>query len=356
MKRFNHFFRTFIIVSILFFLFTTNVNSQESKSGFWKGWAINANGGLSLFYGDIENYTFYKATENNSEYSFGFGGMLIKQLSPMFSLRGQLYYGYLSGTKRRAHKWFEGDVFESSLNTTLDLTNLILGKKDRFLSAYAMVGIGLAQWRTSLMVHPTNEEIRENGYKGGSGFNERTLEAVIPFGLGLDFRLSNHWDIILEGTLRPVNSDLLDANEGGFQFDFYSYIFTGITYRFGKKKEVESTLPPPVIAVSEQEQEEPIEEVIIVEEIEPEPEEIVIVEEKKDEFQELEEQLIDADSETGMYDTPWPGVTFTVQIAASKKRVPTTTMADKFELSGVVNLNQGDGWYRYSIGNYVKYW
>ena len=359
MKTYIRFFRLYFILTILFFVITVDVNSQQqSKSGFWSGWSLNANAGLSLFYGDIENYEFYKAFENNNEYRFGFGGMLGKQLSPLFSLRGQLFYGDLSGTKRKANKWFEGDVFESSLSTTLDLTNLFLGKKDRLLGVYAMVGIGLAQWRTSLMVHPTNEAIRENGYKGGSGFDERTVEAVIPFGLGLDFRLSDHWNIIVEGTLRPVNSDLLDANEGGFQFDFYSYNFVGITYNFGGKKTMEPVMPPKVIAVREEDEfvEEPVEEVIITEEIIAEPEEIVIIEEKKDEHLELEEKLLDADSETGMYETPWPGVTFTVQIAASKKRVPTTTMADKFDLSGIVNLNQGDGWYRYSIGNYVKYW
>ena len=37
---------------------------QENPSKFWQGWSINVNGGASLFYGDVENYDFYKVFDD----------------------------------------------------------------------------------------------------------------------------------------------------------------------------------------------------------------------------------------------------------------------------------------------------
>jgi len=350
MKTLKRFFRIQFYLTILLSVFFITVNSQETNNGLWSGWSVNVNGGANLFYGDIENYRYYKSFSNNSEWRFAYGFMIQKRFSPLFSIRGQFLKGNLSGTKRETNKWFEADIMETSLSATLDLINLIWGQKTRTVSVYAMAGIGLSNWTTDLKNFETNENIGGNGHNTGRGIGGRTLEGVLPFGLGIDFRLSDHWNINVEGTLRPVNSDLLDAYEGGFKFDFYSYDFVGITYNFGKKKEKEPLLPTEELIVQETVQ--------IPEEIEPQPQEelIPVKDEIEEEFRKLEKELLEADAETGIYESPWKGVEFTVQIAASKIRIDPQKFASKYNLNNEVKVNYGNGWYRYSVGSYIKFW
>lgn len=322
-------------------------SAQSETENPWKAWSVNVNGGVSLCYGDVQNYRFYKVFENNSEWRFGGGIMLQKQFNPYFTLRGQLFYGELSGTKRKSNIWFEGDLFEMSLSGKLDFINLIFGPKVRKFSFYGMLGIGIVQWRTSLMDFTTNDQIGGNGNMGG-GINGRTLETVIPFGLGVDYNINERWVLNLEGSLRPVNSDVLDGKSGGFQFDFYSYNFIGVTYKFVKRKEKPLTLPAEEIAVVAEPEIEPE-----IQEAEPEVE--VVVEEIPP-VKTLEEKLLDKEAETGLYESPWPGVNFTVQIAASKTISDPQVIADKYKISAKINQNSGGGWNRFSMGNFIKYW
>jgi len=322
------------------------LSAQENPSKFWQGWSINVNGGASLFYGDVENYDYYKVFRDNSEWRFGFGGMLQKQLNPYFTFRGQIFYGQLSGTKRRANIWFEGDVFETSLSGKLDLINVFWGPEERKFSFYGMLGVGLVQWKTELKDFTTNEPIGGNG-NVGSGINGRTLEPVLPFGFGIDYNINERWAINIEGSWRPVNSDKLDATEGGSQYDLYSYNFIGLTYKFVKRKEKPLILPSEELAV---------EEVMVEPLIEPVEEQVEIVQEETPVVKTLEEKLLDAEARTGLYESPWPGVEFTVQIAASKAISDPAVIEKKFGLPNQANVHHADGWYRFSMGSYIKYW
>ncbi len=332
---------SFLIISIFIF---NNLSAQDDRPAFWKGWSLNANGGANLFYGDTDNYRFYRVFRNNSEWRFGYSLMLQKELSPLFTLRGQLMHGQLSGTKRKDTIWFEGDIIETSMSLKLDVTGLIWGVSDRKFSIYAMAGIGLAHWETELKNLRTNDVIKGNGHKTGSGLFRRTMEPVFPFGMGVDYQFARRWSLNLEGTLRPVNSDKLDANEGGFAYDFYSYNFVGITYHFIKREKKKPEIPPREIVY-----EEPVEV--------PEPSFKPTVKEPPAEpAPTLEDQLLEAEKGSGLYDSPWPGVEFRVQVAASKTVDDPEMIRKKYNLPGELEMNEGDGWYRYSMGGFVKYW
>ena len=70
----------------------------------------------------------------------------------------------------------------------------------------------------------------------------------------------------------------------------------------------------------------------------------------------LEERLLDAEYRSGIYESRWPGVEFTVQIAASKSISDPEVIKKKFDLSGDVEVVKGGDWYRFSIGHFIKYW
>ena len=341
--------RRLLLIISLFILFN-NIHAQEKQSKFWKGWGLTAGWGPSLFYGDTENYRIYKVFENNNEWRFGYTAMLEKKLSSVFTLRGQLMYGELSGTKRKDNIWFEGDLVETSINLKADLINLFGNIKDRKLTVYAMAGIGFTHWQTELMDKSTNEVIASNGIEEGGGFSERTTETVIPMGLGIDYNISPKFTFALEGTMRPVNSDLLDANVGGFGYDFYGYFFASVTYHFVRTEKAIPEMPPEVIAYEEPEVvPAPVEEPV-VEEPPKEPEPV-----QEPELT-IDEKLIKAEENTGIYESPWPDVEFRVQIAASKIALdPQKVQKDK-NLPGDLKVNEGGGWYRYSAGGFIKYW
>ncbi len=338
-------------LTLLIFIFVYQPSfPQNSERGLKNGWSVNVNAGPNLFYGDIDNYRFYRVFRNNSEWRIAYGLMLQKKVSPLFTLRGQILNGKLSGSKRKDGTWFENSVIETSMSATLDLTNLVLGNKKRFMSVYAMAGIGLSHWKTELKDRESDQGISGNGHNTGSGLFGRTLEGVVPFGMGANFRVNDRWSINLEGTLRPVNSDVLDGNSGGYPFDFYSYNFVGVTYNFGAKEKKTPKLPSKEMIAVETPQ---------VKEKEPEnpvKEPMEIAETKKIQAKTLEDLLLEEDAKTGMYESPWPGVEFTVQIAASKTLIDPKKIAAQFNISGTVTVSEEGGWYRYTIGRQIKYW
>ncbi|MCD4695588.1 MAG: hypothetical protein K8S16_05035 [Bacteroidales bacterium] len=349
-----------LIISYLL-LTSFTLSSQEKDNSLWKNWSVNVNGGASLFYGDIENYEFYPTTTNKNEWRFGYGIMLQKKFGDFFSVRGQLFNGKLAGSKRAYQYWFEANILETSISGTLNISNILKRRDDRLINIYGTLGIGFANWETELKQFHSDEIINENGKdNSGSGLFGRTIEPVIPFGLGIDFNLNDHWSVIFEGSLRPVNSDKLDAKVGAFQYDFYSYNFVGITYKFGPYEEDLPILPAEDLIAEETiiEEAETEPEVIIDTEPEIEPEEIAVEETKPipDPNKTIDEKLLDKEYRTGMYESPWPGVDFTVQIAASRKQMDPEQFKIKYGLSSDVIIHKGEGWYRYSIGNYIKYW
>jgi len=343
-----------LVIALVILLFSLHTYSQETeeKKGFWSGWSINVNAGPNLAYTDIDNYRFWRVTNNNNEWRLGYGIILQKKVHPLIQVRGQIMNGKLSGTKRKYKYWFEADILETSLSATLDLVGLFWGSKVRLVTFYGMGGIGFAQWKTDLMTYKTNEPLGGNGHNTGSGLWGRTMEPVIPFGLGLDFNLGYHWNINVEGSLRFVNSDVLDGKEGGFKYDFYSYNFVGITYKFKKRRPKEPTMPPEDLIAEEEPQEfkRPVPDKT------PQEKRVIVDKEQQNLLKLLQEKMLEEDAKAGMYESPWQGVEFTVQVAAARTAIDPSVFQKNLNISGTITRTHNEGWYYYSIGKYIKYW
>lgn len=224
-------------------LLTVQLYCQDSihhKNSFKEGWMININTGPNLYHGDINQYDFapYK-----KDWALAYGLIIGKQFNPVFSLRGQLINGKIKGTKINygdgapANLRSETDIFEYSLEAIANFSNWIApGNPERKLSVYGYAGLGMANWKAKLKDTKLNKVISGNG-TAGKGIGERTSEAVIPVGLGFDYRINPNWGVNLETSIRAVNSDILDAADGGFEYDYYNYSFLGITYQFKSKVE-----------------------------------------------------------------------------------------------------------------------
>lgn len=218
---------------------TKKSDTPFKSNNFEKYWSVNANIGANLFYGDLNVYRWYPVIENNNMWKLGYGLTLNRQFSPIFGLRAQLLNGKLSGTKRQyddgspCNEYFDANLFELNFNATINFSNLLFKyNPERKFSVYGFLGIGIANWETEKKDLITDALIARNGYDKAGGTFKRTNETVVPAGLGINYRLTDNWDINLEGSLRPVNNDILDATEGGFDYDIYSYNSLGVTYKF----------------------------------------------------------------------------------------------------------------------------
>ncbi len=135
-----------------------------------------------------------------------------------------------------------------------------------------------------------------------------------------------------------------------------------------RKSTLDSTVTISKTIIPEKKNEEvpviPVEEKVTV--VKETPVAISATEEPKEEIVEvpyeverkksLEERLLDAEYRSGLYEARWPGVEFTIQIAASRSISDPEDIKKKFGLSGNVKVVKVDEWYRFTTGSYIKYW
>lgn len=224
----------------LFFCFVYSSIAQETKSSkpelFNGPWQVGICIGPDFYYGDLNKYQF----GISRSVSFAGGLSVVRQITNVIGARGQLLVGGLNGRKEITYegnpavKQFRGAFLEFNINGTINFSNLFSDyKPSRHFFVYGTLGIGFTNWNT-------REEDMSNGivyYSTPDPRRWRTA-AVIPFGLGAIYQLTDKLNLNLEWTFRMATSDLLDQTVGGFKFDFYDYLSVGVSLNLGvlKKK------------------------------------------------------------------------------------------------------------------------
>mgnify|MGYP006278767959 CR=1 FL=1 len=197
---------------------------QGGKANFSKHWYISLNGGISQFWGDIQDQN---PIEKLSDDKFMGGVTLGHQLSPVFGLRGNMNYGSMYSSKVDVTPELEADMstmLDYSLQATVSFVNLFSAyNPDRKFDFYGFTGIGFSNWETELRNKNTGQVLGGNGGSDASnGPLELTTEGFIPVGAGISYDLSDALSLGLEQVWNGVNSNIVDAREGGFDYDIYS--------------------------------------------------------------------------------------------------------------------------------------
>ncbi|MEI8203897.1 MAG: OmpA family protein [Bacteroidota bacterium] len=228
-------------ITLLFILLPTLLLAQEPLKKTWDNWSLNVNGGQTLFIGDIsKNFEFYRPSLEETASAFGI--ILSKDLSCVFSLRGQLMYGSLYGKKDvfkgggAANRYFKAIYWNYNINTAIDLARLF-GKcdPDRKFSFYGVIGIGFTNFKTKLYNTLTDQVIASWGYgRPEDGTHYWVTDITVPIGLGMSYKIGKRFSVSLESTLNMVNTEKLDATKGMFSKDGYYYTSVGITYNLSK--------------------------------------------------------------------------------------------------------------------------
>ncbi len=365
----NKYFLSLFFAAICF-VFSSSAKAQKiiPKKTFPSYWEVGINSGSSLFFGDVKQNPIIPVSTDNNEWRLGGSFMAGYQFNYIFGLRGQALYGQLAGTKRAANYFFESDYIEFNVNTTINLNNL-LGKNrtDRFATAYLLAGIGITNYNSIIYTLSTGIEKRRIGFGSGSGIKGRTLEGILVGGVGVNFRINNHFIVNFETANRIMNSDEMDGWVKGFKYDVYNYTSIGLSYRFGNRK-AKSPQKPPVVTHQN------------MQEVPPVPSKSAA--KKKPCTVEIQPVMPPATSNTAeaknqqttvvtehpprkhavktiekVTTPPRPVLKFSVQIRAKYgQSIPLEWLSKKYGLpQSEIRENKHNGYYIYTVGSYLTY-
>lgn len=353
---------------LILLLLTVHAHSQTQGvlgRRFIDNWSIGISAGPNIFFGDLKVYRLVPVSNNMNEWRAGGSVYLIRQLSHLFSLRGQLFYGEIAGTRRQysdgapCNQYFEGYMAEPSLNIMINFMNLFGYNPTRRFFLYGTIGVGMTYWHTRKYDLITHAQIGE----AGQNFPDWTKEGSIPAGLGAYYNIGDKLNLGLEWSIKGINTDLLDATKGGFEYDMTSYLSVNVTYNFNKSNPATLKTPnagknmgpqPPRPDLPEAPKPEPKKENLVPR---PEVARPVIIDTlpQRPLVQPSANAAASADSLSETQSGPIQnGLSFRVQIYAFRTdEYDPETIRERFSLTQPVYKEYTGGWYRYTVGSFT---
>ncbi len=227
-----------VALSAILLLISMNVtanNHHEEQGNDYNKFSFTLNGGVFTGFTDIKEKPFFHHAD---ELTFGGGLKLNYHMSPVFTLQGNFLYGELKGFDSAEQLNFENQFFEATLHGRLSINSLVIPNSsiNERINFYGFAGAGLLAYRSRVFPDGSTTPIRYYGYNN-NGLDKHDLkpELVIPFGIGVNFRLSERVDLGFETGFRYTTSDRLDAwPVTGSRKDMYNYTSVGFTFRLGR--------------------------------------------------------------------------------------------------------------------------
>lgn len=232
-----------------FFILSHSINAQNSLQMVaiednQSPWSVSFSGGTSVFFGDVKQNPIFPTLINKSELRYVAAVGVERRLSPSFSLRGELSYSHVVGTRRAWNRHFQAFVYQSNLSLLLYPVNAIWGHNpNRIANLYLHAGSGIVNYNSTLYALDFGQVIRSSGYGNGRGIDGMTLGVVAVGGLGVDFPLSKRFDLKIELSQHLLLNDELDLVASGFKYDMYNQFSVGFKYHFGRSKADGAVVP-----------------------------------------------------------------------------------------------------------------
>jgi hypothetical protein len=190
-----------------------------------KNWSITANGGKTSFFGEVSLYDDELTEKLSKEGAWGFGVGLSNQVSPVFSLGGELIFCTLKGASTRSR--FESNITEYSFNTTINLVNMLMPDNDANFFVYGKLGLGQFSFKSNLIF---DDPSKEDKYT-----ESKAPEFAFLLGGGVYYVVSHSFNINAEMVARLANNDKLDGTINKNDKDYYSYLSVGLSYKINNK-------------------------------------------------------------------------------------------------------------------------
>lgn len=361
-----------LLFILIIFFFINNAYAQRIKPNRWY---ISADGGVSVFFGDVKRYDYIPDVEESpTEIKPMFSGSVGKEISKVFGIRSQVVYGGLSGHKKSADYNFSSKLIGAHLMADINLVYLLTNTRfgNSRLNVLASIGGGYMQWNSTLY-HDTpqknGDDIMAASYDGSLSF---------PGSLSIEYMLNKNLSINAQGMLYVVSSDEVDAKPGGIKLDMVNYNSLGLVFKIkskrkAKRSKINYALDPELyepqpkddqeeIAVQEEKLQPPVATKPVEEKNQmPKTDESVAQNDVgKDEFpidHELEKEAIKKETWTPINKDAWPDIVFSVQILASKAQYDPKDLMEKYNIKqNIYEKEDTDSLHKYVVGKYNKLW
>ena len=213
----------------------------------YNSWSVAAGIGPVFMYSDLREYTLFP----DRDVHFGSSVWVTKHLVPAFAVELQYLQSDMSGVEGRYG--FEGDLIDLSVNGIAIINQMLPdpGPVNDHWNFYLKIGVGSTLFRSRLLHRETGDVVRRNeiydtensdyvvlGYdKSDAGqTSSRQKEIVVPFGVGIMYRINHSFDVGLESILRFSAADNLDNILTGATNDRYLFTALNLSYKFGDKE------------------------------------------------------------------------------------------------------------------------
>ena len=193
--------------------------------------SFGISGGLLIPFTDVKEQNFMPAS---GEDGFGAGLMLNYHVSPVLTLQTNFLFGEMTGISTDDNRKFETEMMHASLTANVSLNGLLAPRSstNRWMNLYGFTGLGAVAFESRLMELQTGNVLRYPYDETQEG--ETHYAWVIPFGLGVNFRVSDRVDIGVKSSFQYAMTDELDARVvTGSRKDMYNYTSVGFTFRLG---------------------------------------------------------------------------------------------------------------------------
>lgn len=368
--------RNYRLLYLVIILFITSASfAQKIKPNRWY---VTADGGVSVFFGDVKRYDYVPDVQSPSELKPMFSGSVGKELSKVFGIRSQFLYGGLSGHKKSADYNFKSFLLGAHVMADINLVYLMTNTRfgNSRLNVLASVGGGYMQWNTTLYY--------DTPLKDGTDIMNTSNDGNLSFpgSLSIEYLINRSLSVTAQGMLYVISSDEVDAKPGGIKIDMVNYNSLGVTYKIkskrkAKRRKIHYSLDPSlyepkpgdipekeiakqdVVVPSVVDKEEPQE---INDEIKTDNREQAVVEHQvgKDDYpinHELEKEAIQKETWTPRHEEAWPDIVFSVQVLASKAQHEPEELQDRFNISQkIYEKRDDDELFKYVVGKYDKLW
>jgi len=200
----------------------------KRKPGFWDNWALNANAGLTSFFGDLSIYDGEIMNKLTKESGPAMGLIVTKYFNDKIGVSGQFLMGGLKGEDVRGTS-FESSFYEYNFHVRLELVNTIWpdNMTDFGMNLYAGVG---------QFVFKTTKWEMIDGEQQVYTKDTRTPEFTYFVGTGFQYTFNEKFGVNLDVALRQARNDYLDYEVKNGNYDYYTHLGLGVTYHIQNLK------------------------------------------------------------------------------------------------------------------------
>jgi len=368
MKTLGLYYRFLFIIIVL--LIINSTYAQRIKPNRWY---FAADGGVSVFFGDVKRYDYVPDVESPGEIKPMFSGSFGKEISKVFGVRSQFLYGGLSGHKKSADYNFSSLLLGAHVMADINLVYLFSNTRfgNSRLNVLASIGGGYMQWNSTLYY--------DTPLKDGTDIMNTSNDGSLSFpgSLSLEYLINKNLSVSAQGMLYVITSDEVDAKAGGIKMDMVNYNSLGVIYKIkskhkAKRRKINYALDPKLYEPKPGDIPEKKEEVVqqengLIEQEDIPNEDVIDKKELADqqvgevEFpidHELEKEAIEKETWTSPTEDAWPDIVFSVQILASKAQHEPKELQDTYKISEKVyeKMDEKDNLFKYVVGKYDKLW